>query len=122
LLSDEYSFPLLLTRDFFPVTQNSRPSTVARTSSLPKASTLESSESCSVRSLALSFPFLHLTYHPSLKTGTDHPFFPPLENEGSRWKSVDENLDAIAGVAGWGDAEKSKVMGTNAVELFGIEL
>ncbi|KAL8287418.1 hypothetical protein RQP46_003276 [Phenoliferia psychrophenolica] len=31
--------------------------------------------------------------------GTDHPFFPPLDGEGSRWKSVDENLDAIEGSA-----------------------
>jgi aminocarboxymuconate-semialdehyde decarboxylase len=54
--------------------------------------------------------------------GTDHPFFPPLDGEGTRWKSVDENLDAIAGVAGWSDAERSKVMGTNAVQLFGLEL
>lgn len=54
--------------------------------------------------------------------GTDHPFFPPLAGEGSRWKSVDENLDAIAGVPGWGDAERAKVMGRNAVKLFGLEL
>ncbi|KAK4699488.1 aminocarboxymuconate-semialdehyde decarboxylase, partial [Phenoliferia sp. Uapishka_3] len=54
--------------------------------------------------------------------GTDHPFFPPLDGEGSRWASVDLNLDAIEGVQGWGDAERSKVMGRNAVELFGLEL
>ncbi|GAA6023626.1 hypothetical protein JCM10207_005090 [Rhodosporidiobolus poonsookiae] len=54
--------------------------------------------------------------------GTDHPFFPPLEGDGPRWKSVDENLDAIAGVAGWGDQQRTKVMGGNAVELFGLEL
>lgn len=55
-------------------------------------------------------------------TGTDHPFFPPLDGEGSRWKSVDENLDAIEGVYGWGETERAKVMGGNAVELFGLEL
>ncbi|GAA5954981.1 hypothetical protein JCM21900_005956 [Sporobolomyces salmonicolor] len=54
--------------------------------------------------------------------GTDHPFFPPLDGEGTRWKSVDENLDAIAGVAGWGADERAKVMGGNAVELFDLEL
>ncbi|GAA5821813.1 hypothetical protein JCM11251_001038 [Rhodosporidiobolus azoricus] len=58
--------------------------------------------------------------------GTDHPFFPPLDSApgdaAPRWKSVDENLDAIAGVAGWGDEERSKVMGRNAVELFGLEV
>ncbi|BGP00546.1 hypothetical protein NBRC10513v2_006350 [Rhodotorula toruloides] len=58
--------------------------------------------------------------------GTDHPFFPPLEGSPDpsqqRWKSVDENLDAIAGVAGWGEGERRKVMGGNAVELFGLEI
>ncbi|GAA5866327.1 hypothetical protein JCM1840_004087 [Sporobolomyces johnsonii] len=54
--------------------------------------------------------------------GTDHPFFPPLDGEGTRWKSVDENLEAIAGVAGWGADERAKVMGGNAVELFELEL
>ncbi|GAA5853756.1 hypothetical protein JCM8547_007436 [Rhodosporidiobolus lusitaniae] len=54
--------------------------------------------------------------------GTDHPFFPPLEGDGPRWKSVDENLEAIAGVAGWSDEERNKVKGKNAVDLFGLEL
>ncbi|GEM12385.1 aminocarboxymuconate-semialdehyde decarboxylase [Rhodotorula toruloides] len=49
--------------------------------------------------------------------GTDHPFFPPLEGSPNpsqqRWKSVDENLDAIAGVAGWGERERRRVMGTS---------
>jgi aminocarboxymuconate-semialdehyde decarboxylase len=58
----------------------------------------------------------------SFPVGTDHPFFPPLEGDGPRWKSVDENLEAIAGVAGWSDEERSKVMGQNAVALFGLEL
>ncbi|KAI5478184.1 hypothetical protein MNV49_005351 [Pseudohyphozyma bogoriensis] len=53
--------------------------------------------------------------------GTDHPFFPPLEGE-PRWKSVDENLEAIAGVPGWGDEERAKVMGGNAVRVFGLEV
>lgn len=54
--------------------------------------------------------------------GTDHPFFPPLAGQGERWKSVDENLEAIAGVAGWEEDERKKVMGQNAVALFGLEL
>ncbi|POY76315.1 hypothetical protein BMF94_0510 [Rhodotorula taiwanensis] len=54
--------------------------------------------------------------------GTDHPFFPPLEGDSSaRWPSVDENLDAIAGVPGWGKQERDRVLGQNAVELFGLE-
>jgi len=56
-----------------------------------------------------------------MRVGTDHPFFPPLGGEKT-WKSVDENLDAIAGVPGWGEAERAKVLGGTAVELFGLEL
>ena len=51
--------------------------------------------------------------------GTDHPFFPPL-SETEKWKSVVENLEAIDGVDGWGDAEKNAVRGGNAVELFAL--
>ncbi|GAA6058675.1 hypothetical protein JCM10212_004086 [Sporobolomyces blumeae] len=54
--------------------------------------------------------------------GTDHPFFPPLSGPGSRWKSVDENLDAIAGVPGWTDEERANVYGQNAVDLFKLEV
>ena len=51
--------------------------------------------------------------------GTDHPFFPPL-GETEKWRSVVENLDAIASVHGWGDAEKDAVRGGNALRLFGL--
>ncbi|THH31293.1 hypothetical protein EUX98_g2862 [Antrodiella citrinella] len=51
--------------------------------------------------------------------GTDHPFFPPLE-ETERWMSVVENLDAIDGVDGWGQEEKDAVRGGNALKLFGL--
>lgn len=58
--------------------------------------------------------------------GTDHPFFPPLNGkdvtEPQRWKSVDENLEAIAGAAGWSQEERERVMGTNAVALFGLDI
>lgn len=49
--------------------------------------------------------------------GTDHPFFPPLE-ETEKWLSVVENLDAIENVWGWGEDEKDAVRGRNAIELF----
>lgn len=52
--------------------------------------------------------------------GTDHPFFPPL-GESDKWKSVVENLEAIDGVSGWGDAEKAGVRGGNALALFGLD-
>ncbi|KAF7798334.1 hypothetical protein EIP86_009555 [Pleurotus ostreatoroseus] len=51
--------------------------------------------------------------------GTDHPFFPPL-SETEKWKSVIENLEAIDGVDGWGQAEKDAVRGGNALKLFGL--
>ncbi|KAH9938358.1 amidohydrolase 2 [Fomitopsis serialis] len=37
--------------------------------------------------------------------GTDHPFFPPLQ-ETDKWKSVVENLEAIDGVYGWSEEDK----------------
>ncbi|OCH92160.1 amidohydrolase 2 [Obba rivulosa] len=52
--------------------------------------------------------------------GTDHPFFPPL-SETAKWKSVVENLEAIDGVYGWGEAEKQAVRGGNALALFGLQ-
>lgn len=51
--------------------------------------------------------------------GTDHPFFPPLE-ESEKWMSVVENLEAIEGVDGWTDVEKDRVRGGNALRLFGL--
>ena len=49
--------------------------------------------------------------------GTDHPFFPPLE-ESDKWKSVVENLEAIDGVHGWSEEDKAGVRGGNALALF----
>ncbi|GAA5828836.1 hypothetical protein JCM3766R1_003836 [Sporobolomyces carnicolor] len=54
--------------------------------------------------------------------GTDHPFFPPIAGNETRWKSVDENLDAIASVPGFSEHERNNVYGLNAVELFDLEL
>ncbi|KAI5118771.1 hypothetical protein M0805_005652 [Coniferiporia weirii] len=53
--------------------------------------------------------------------GTDHPFFPPL-SETEKWKSVVENLEAIEGVQGWSDEDKAGVRGSNALELFGLQV
>lgn len=53
--------------------------------------------------------------------GTDHPFFPPLSST-EKWKSVIDNLDAIEGVHGWGEIEKDRVRGQNAVDLFHLAL
>ncbi|KDQ64312.1 hypothetical protein JAAARDRAFT_201672 [Jaapia argillacea MUCL 33604] len=51
--------------------------------------------------------------------GTDHPFFPPL-NESEKWRSVVENLEAIDGVRGWDQEAKDGVRGGNALALFGL--
>ncbi|KAK0238908.1 hypothetical protein EDD85DRAFT_883318 [Armillaria nabsnona] len=53
--------------------------------------------------------------------GTDHPFFPPLTST-EKWKSVVENLEAIASVPGWGASEKDGVRGGNALSLFGLQM
>ena len=53
--------------------------------------------------------------------GTDHPFFPPLE-ESDKWKSVVENLEAIEHTQGWSEEDKVGVRGGNALELFGLQL
>lgn len=51
--------------------------------------------------------------------GTDHPFFPPL-NDSEKWRSVVENLEAIDAVQGWTEADKDGVRGENALELFNL--
>ncbi|EIW82359.1 amidohydrolase 2 [Coniophora puteana RWD-64-598 SS2] len=51
--------------------------------------------------------------------GTDHPFFPPLE-ETQRWRSVDENLAAIQEAQGLGVTAKDEVRGRNALRLFDL--
>lgn len=54
--------------------------------------------------------------------GTDHPFFPPLSGEGPEWRSVQDNLAAIATASGWSDAERAAVYSGTAVDLFKLEL
>lgn len=51
--------------------------------------------------------------------GTDHPFFPPLnENEG-KWLSVESNRAAISGAGG--DAVEA-ILGGNAVRVLGLDI
>jgi len=50
--------------------------------------------------------------------GTDFPFFPPLDSENDKWRSVVDNLAAIDGVFSWSDEEKQAVKGGNALDLF----
>ncbi|KAL8953263.1 MAG: hypothetical protein Q9222_000868 [Ikaeria aurantiellina] len=47
--------------------------------------------------------------------GTDHPFFPPLDEEDQQWLSVTTNKDAVAQT----NARK-RILGGNAAELLGL--
>ena len=53
--------------------------------------------------------------------GTDHPFFPPMDDGYEEWLSVRTNVEAITlGLAGT-DGATEKVLGSNAVRLLGLE-
>ncbi|KAG0648709.1 Picolinate carboxylase [Hyphodiscus hymeniophilus] len=43
--------------------------------------------------------------------GTDHPFFPPLGDEGGKWMSVETNYEAIKGALGTGSEEAKRALG-----------
>ncbi|KAL8926632.1 MAG: hypothetical protein Q9172_001707 [Xanthocarpia lactea] len=49
--------------------------------------------------------------------GTDHPFFPPLDERGEEWSSVRTNVVAVAG-----DGARNMIMGWNAVKLLDLEV
>ena len=56
-----------------------------------------------------------------LMFGTDHPFFPPLEEDAKEWHSVNANYGAIS-KAFVGDDEAAKgVLGGNAVRVLRLE-
>jgi aminocarboxymuconate-semialdehyde decarboxylase len=52
--------------------------------------------------------------------GTDHPFFPPLEDEGGKWASVETNYAAIEGVLGSGSQEAKGALGGNALRVLNL--
>lgn len=56
--------------------------------------------------------------------GTDHPFFPPLEEgeEGRKWMSVQTNYEAIREALGSGSDEAKGALGGNAVRVLGLNL
>jgi hypothetical protein len=80
-------------------------------------------------SLAFLFPRSHHLHKrtwsltaTSAVAGTDHPFFPPLEDEEESWLSVTTNYAAINKAFG-DDKEKSMaVLGGNAVRLLKLEV
>ena len=51
--------------------------------------------------------------------GTDHPFFPPLDEEHNQWMSVESNSLAIK--KGMQEtAEADAILGNNAKEILGL--
>ena len=56
-----------------------------------------------------------------LMFGTDHPFFPPLEDEDNEWLSVKTNSAAVSGVFGSDDESRDDVMGGNAVRVLRLK-
>lgn len=56
-----------------------------------------------------------------LCSGTDHPFFPPLEGEGEEWLSVKTNYQAIANAFGEDKKTADEVLGGNAVRVLSLQ-
>ncbi|MCJ1258448.1 hypothetical protein MMC24_006281 [Lignoscripta atroalba] len=54
--------------------------------------------------------------------GTDHPFFPPLEQGSEEWASVVMNVEAVRGAFGPDEDGAAKVLGGNAVRLLGLDV
>lgn len=54
--------------------------------------------------------------------GTDHPFFPPLGEEGERWASVQGNYDAIKGAMGDESQGAGLALGGNALRVLNLEI
>lgn len=52
--------------------------------------------------------------------GTDHPFFPPLGEEGGKWLSVETNYEAIKAALGSGSEEAKGALGGNAVRVLNL--
>lgn len=57
-----------------------------------------------------------------LMFGTDHPFFPPLENDGQGvWESTASNAAAVTEALGEGTPESAGVMGGNAIRVLRLD-
>lgn len=52
-------------------------------------------------------------------TGTDHPFFPPLDDR-EKWPSVTMNYSAIKNAFNEDDADMAAVLGGNAVRILNL--
>ncbi len=53
--------------------------------------------------------------------GTDHPFFPPLGEDGGKWASVETNYAAIKAALGSDSKEARGALGGNAVRVLRLE-
>src|SRR6266536_1941440 len=54
--------------------------------------------------------------------GTDNPFFPPLEEDGGKWASVETNYEAISGALGSGSDEAKEALGKNAMRVLNLSI
>lgn len=54
--------------------------------------------------------------------GTDHPFFPPLSEDGERWRSVDTNYEAIRAAVGEDSKGSKAALGGNAVRVLNLSM
>lgn len=52
--------------------------------------------------------------------GTDHPFFPPLDDGAEQWLSVRTNVEAVVGAFAGNEETIGMVLGGNAVGLLGL--
>ncbi|KAF7680758.1 hypothetical protein GT037_002409 [Alternaria burnsii] len=53
--------------------------------------------------------------------GTDHPFFPPLEEDAKEWHSVNANYGAISKAFSTDDKKAQDVLGGNAVRILRLD-
>ena len=53
--------------------------------------------------------------------GTDHPFFPPLEQGAEEWRSVGTNVDGVREAFAEHEYGARGVLGRNAVQLLGLD-
>lgn len=49
--------------------------------------------------------------------GTDHPFFPPLDEDDDKWLSVTSNMSAIKAALKDDKSTEQDILGSNAVRV-----
>lgn len=54
--------------------------------------------------------------------GTDHPFFPPLDEGAEEWASVKTNIQAAEMAASGNDGALAAILGGNAIRLLNLEI